>query len=216
MKTKLGGLIVLVALSSAVIMLGTTKYAPPPQPEPAVTAPAARQDREDSPTPKRERVEVKPAERPDAGVEARPEARPQAANGVTLYVPKAMGNDLQLVPVRQILGNEPTPLAALKALAAYDGPEEPALPKGTKVLGVRLGTSGLAVADFSRELVDNFPGGSQTEQLLLASIVNTLTQFRSVRRVVITVEGKSVDSIGGHIDLEEPLTRDMSLVVQNG
>lgn len=214
MKITLGGLIVLVALSSAVFMLGTTKYAPQPRTNPI--EPATRKAPEEFAAPRREQAEVKRPKRPSAAdIQVQPGVKPAVTNEVTLYVPRATGDDIRLFPVRQKLGEEATPLAALKALATYSGPEDSILPEGTKVLGLRVGATGLAIADFSREIVDNFPGGSRTEQLLLASIVDTLTQFRTVSRVVITVEGKSVDSIGGHIDLEEPLTRDMSLVAQS-
>jgi spore germination protein GerM len=210
MKTKLGGFVLLVALSSAVMMLGYTQYSPKPQRAARTEAsPVVQVDREESPAPRRRTpVEVKRPDRPEVDTEARPSVKTEAASDVTLFVARVKGEDMQLVPVRQKVA-EATPLAALKALAAYDGPEESVLPKGTKVLGLRVGNSGLAVADFSHEIVDNFPGGSRTEGLLLASIVDTLTQFRTISRVVITVGGKPVDSIGGHIDLEEPLTRAM-------
>ncbi|MBW3625025.1 MAG: GerMN domain-containing protein [Armatimonadetes bacterium] len=214
MKFKLGGIIVMVALSSAVLMLGYTQYVPPaksPKPRAAVS-PALPQERENASLPgKQSREGVKLPARPDGAVGIPPGAKPEASREVMLFVTRAKGDQLQLVPVRQRVG-EATPLAALKALADYRGPEDSALPKGTKVLGLRVGNTGLAVADFSHEIVDNFPGGSRTEQLLLASIVNTLTQFRSVSRVAITVDGKPVESIGGHIDLEEPLTKEMGLV----
>jgi spore germination protein GerM len=151
-------------------------------------------------------VEVKRPDRPEVDGDTRPNLKNEAAGEVTVFVSRAKGEEFSLVPVRQKVA-EATPMAALKALTAYDGPDESPLPKGTKVLGLRVGTSGLAVADFSHEIVDNFPGGSATEGRLLASIVDTLTQFRTINRVVITVEGKPVDSIGGHIDLETPLTR---------
>jgi spore germination protein GerM len=207
MKIKLGGFVLLVALSSAVMMLGYTKYAPQPKPVRTEPKPVVRADRGDAPA-SRQRTPVEPdrPERPGVNTDTRPAVRTEAAGDVTIFVARAKGEEMQLVPVRQKV-SEATPLAALKALAAYDGPDESVLPKGTKVLGLRVGNSGLAVADFSHEIVDNFPGGSRTEGLLLASIVDTLTQFRSINRVVITVGGKPVDSIGGHIDLEAPLTR---------
>ena len=210
MKINLGGFILLVALSSAAMMLGYTKYAP--QPPRAPVTPAVRpSDHDESDTPRsRSREELKRPERPSVDVEARPDAKPEVSRQVTVYAVRAAGEDLKLVPIREKVA-EATPLAALKALAAYDGPDESVLPKGTKVLGVKVGESGLAEANFSHELVDNFPGGSATEGRVLGAIVNTLTQFRSVDRVVIKVDGKPVDSIGGHIELDEPLTRAMAL-----
>lgn len=207
MKSKFGGLILLAALSSAAMMLGYTQYAPKPTQVRVEPTPVQSTERKEAAeSRRRDRDELKRPERHD--VEARPSVKPEVAQEVTLYVSHVSGEEFKLMPVRQKVA-EATPLAALKALASYDGPEDPVLPKGTKVLGVKVEDSGLATADFSHEIVDNFPGGSGTEQRLLASIVNTLTQFRSVRRVSITVDGKPVESIGGHIELDEPLTRDL-------
>jgi spore germination protein GerM len=44
------------------------------------------------------------------------------------------------------------------------------------------------------------------------SIVNTLTEFACVKRVRLLVEGKPIQSIAGHIDIDEPLVRNLSIV----
>jgi spore germination protein GerM len=199
MKDKVGALIVLVALSSVVMMLGYQKYAPRPAKEPTVAIPQIR---------------VQPSEplgRP--GSITRPGVKPQAARETTLFVARASRNEMSLVPFTAKL-DEVTPLSALRALASFTprGEDEPTLPKGTKVLGVTVSGTGTATADFSQEIVDHFNGGSRSEQLLLASIVNTLTEFPNIKRVAIRVEGKEVDSIGGHIELDEPLERDVEFL----
>jgi len=134
---------------------------------------------------------------------------------VTLFVARPVDNDLRLVTIHRKVEAK-TPFEALKALAEFngEGDEERTLPKGTKALGLTVDAAGTATADFSHEIVDNFPGGSRTEQIMLASIVNTLTQFQKIKRVMITVDGQQVDSIGGHIELDEPLERDTELVAE--
>ena len=128
----------------------------------------------------------------------------------TLYVARVNRENVRLVPVREEKAN-PTPLGALKALASFkgEGDKKSTLPKGTRILGVKVEPSGTAVVNFSREIVENFTGGSESEMILLGSIVNTLAQFPSIQRVAVRVEGRPVDSIGGHIELTEPLEKEL-------
>lgn len=80
------------------------------------------------------------------------------------------------------------------------------IPEGTKVRSIHF-ANGIARIDFSPEIVKNFRGGSAGELLLVGSIVNTLTEIRGVEKVRIMVNGKQVESIGGHVDLSEPIGR---------
>ncbi len=80
------------------------------------------------------------------------------------------------------------------------------IPDGTKVRSIHF-ANGIARVDFSSELVKNFRGGSAGELLLVGSIVNTLTEIRGVEKVRIMVNGKQIESIGGHVDLSEPIGR---------
>lgn len=43
--------------------------------------------------------------------------------------------------------------------------------------------------------------------MLVGSIVDTLTEFPEVKQVQILIEGKKVETLGGHMDLTQPLTR---------
>jgi len=80
------------------------------------------------------------------------------------------------------------------------------IPDGTKVRSIHF-ANGIARVDFSREIVKNFRGGSAGELLLVGSIVNTLTEIQGVEKVRIMVNGKQIESIGGHVDLSEPIGR---------
>ena len=84
------------------------------------------------------------------------------------------------------------------------------VPIGTKVLGLRV-ENGVAYADFSRELASRRQG-SYEEMMLVYAIVNTLTEFPEVQRVQILVEGKKVVSLSGHMDVEAPLERNLTLL----
>jgi spore germination protein GerM len=140
---------------------------------------------------------------------------PCRSSAATLYVVYFHDQDLYLSPVRQPLSEEGTPLQALRALAAFKprGDVESPLPPGTKTLSLEVDSSGTATVNFSGEIVTNFPGGSRREQILLNSIADTLTEFPAIRQLQIRVEGRAIDSIGGHVDLEEPLERDLEFVL---
>lgn len=84
-------------------------------------------------------------------------------------------------------------------------------PKHTKVKAVRV-TGKTATVDFSQELVQQFSGGSAGEVMLVGSLVDTLTEFAEVESVRITVEGKAIDTLSGHLDLSEPIRRNAKLI----
>ena len=94
-----------------------------------------------------------------------------------------------------------TPAAGTKAKGVIT-----IIPKKTKLKSVAV-KDGIATVDFSEDLVKNFAGGSTGEEMLVGSIVNTLTEFPEVKSVQILLEGKKVDSLAGHLDTSKPLKR---------
>jgi hypothetical protein len=81
-----------------------------------------------------------------------------------------------------------------------------AVPQETKLLGIRVEGS-ICYVDFSSELRDNHWGGTTGELLTIAAIVNTLTEFSSIDKVQILIEGQTGASIAGHVVLIEPIGR---------
>ena len=98
--------------------------------------------------------------------------------------------------------------AAVEALMA--GTEKKGLanvfPKKAKLLQVTV-SGKVAKVDFSRELQKNFVGGSTGEEMLVGSVVNTLTEFPEIKKVQILVDGQEVETLSGHMDLSQPLPR---------
>jgi spore germination protein GerM len=83
-----------------------------------------------------------------------------------------------------------------------------AIPAGTIVRGVFMGSGGEVYVDLSPEAAAGQHGGSQDEALAVFAIVNAVTvNLPAVTAVQILVDGKEVDSLGGHIDVREPLAR---------
>ena len=98
--------------------------------------------------------------------------------------------------------------AAMEALMA--GPKDKRLtsvmPGKTQLLWVKMDKDTVKV-NFDENICRSFRGGSTGEEMLVGSIVNTLTEFPEVKQVQILVEGHEVDSIGGHLDTSKPLKR---------
>ncbi|MFQ3610408.1 MAG: GerMN domain-containing protein [Fimbriimonadales bacterium] len=83
--------------------------------------------------------------------------------------------------------------------------EAPVFPQGTRLLKAERDGDTL-VLDFSTELVDGFSGGSDDEAALINALTRTAGGFPEIKRIRLLVEGKPIESIGGHIDTTQPLT----------
>ena len=80
------------------------------------------------------------------------------------------------------------------------------LPAGTTLLHVYLDDRGLMTLDLSRSFVSGFRGGSDTEYLVLASLVRTMSaNVPELKRVLIACGGGPVATLGGHLPLDRPL-----------
>lgn len=130
---------------------------------------------------------------------------------LTLYY--ASSDGIHLVPeVRSFPMSETPARTAVEAL--LDGTNKPqttkVFPQGTKLRQLTI-KDGIASVDFTGTILKG-NGGSATETLLVASIVTTLTEFPHIEKVRILVEGKKVDTLYGHLDLTEPLSRSPGII----
>lgn len=144
--------------------------------------------------------------------------QPPAAGGVwgrpSLVVYFSTADASALVGERYwVAPGQDTPEHALALLLR--GPVSPALiaplPEGVRLLDVQV-RDGVAWANFSGELVGEHSGGTAGEAVTVYAIVNTLTEGWGVERVRILVEGRPVESVAGHIDLQTPLERDPTFI----
>jgi spore germination protein GerM len=88
-----------------------------------------------------------------------------------------------------------------------------AVPAGTALRAVFLTEGGEAYVDLSREVVSAHPGGTLNELLTIYTIVDALTvNLPAVTAVQLLVDGKAVDTLVGHIDLRQPLAKNLSWV----
>jgi hypothetical protein len=114
------------------------------------------------------------------------------AESITFEPALAAGDSDRLAAaLMQALGRGPTSAAAL-----------PAIPERIQIRGVHV-RAGIAELDVARA---GLSGGSLEEQLFVQSIVRTLTQLPEVRAVKFLVEGKSTETLMGHVSTARPLT----------
>lgn len=87
----------------------------------------------------------------------------------------------------------------------------PTLPPATTIHSVRI-EGDKAFIDMGDEIVNGLPGGSNSEMLAVYSIIDTIAvNFPRIKLVKLTINGKSVETLKGHLDLREPLLPDYTL-----
>ncbi len=133
---------------------------------------------------------------------------------INLYFPDQLAEKVHLEVRTLLIEDSRTARGAI--LALIDGPRAEnlttSIPPGTELLNINI-RNRICYVDFSREFIDNHQGGTAGELMTLASIVNTLTDFDTIDRVQILVEGQSGTTLG-HIILDRPLQRMSDLIAR--
>lgn len=137
-----------------------------------------------------------------------PKADEKKEMTVRLYYPDENGTELVASETKITATDSEKYKAAIEALVkSPDGKAQTTvIPRRTKINDVTV-KDGVARVDFSGELIKNFVGGSTGEEMLIGSVVNTLTEFDDVKSVEFFVDGKKVSTLAGHIDLTAPISR---------
>ncbi len=98
------------------------------------------------------------------------------------------------------------------------GPENedylPALPEGTRLMGVEL-TQGICTVNFSEEFLNNKPETHTQARVAVFSVVNSLTELSQVESVRLLCAGKEIGSYCG-LDLSGVLQRDELVISDAG
>ncbi len=125
---------------------------------------------------------------------------------ITLYFTDEKGESLT-AEKRVIAKEEGIARATVNALLR--GPENKELkasvPEGTILRDINIKEDGACIVDFSKAIVENQSQGKNGEMITVTAIVQTLGQFSSVKEVQILVEGKSVATLGGQVDISSPI-----------
>ena len=133
---------------------------------------------------------------------------------VNLYFSGMTDTGIFITPVKRVVDKDSLALSALKRLMEGPGANDEGLfavaPEGVEVLGANI-KAGVAYADFSGKIM--YPGfGSEGELAMVSAIVDTLCDLPGIEKVQILVEGKVVESLGGHVLVDGPLGRMDELV----
>jgi|GEM_PF-610367 len=114
---------------------------------------------------------------------------------------------VEVTKVKEVISQDEQIKLLLKRF--IQGPTSPELvnvfSSKTKVKNVKL-AEGLLTIDFSKDALD-LNTGAAGEENMLQSLIWTITELQGVRKVKILVEGKSVETLGGHISCDEPFER---------
>lgn len=132
---------------------------------------------------------------------------------LTLYFPSADADSVvpeqRLVQVGRDEKLEEVIFRQLQKGSMNDGSGS-IIPEGTRLLSV--GTKdGICTLDLSSEFVDNNPGGTAFEGVLINSIVNSLTELPQVKKVQFLINGKKRE-VYTHVTFDEPFERNESFI----
>ena len=146
----------------------------------------------------------------DAASSSSPSEKSREAKkwNIAVYYPDDQG--MKLIAVKRMVQAETGDKYTAAMQSLMQGTKEKGqtaiIPKQAKLKGVTV-KGDTAYVDFSQDLVRHFSGGSTGDQILVGSVVNTLTEFSEIKKVQILIEGKPVESLAGHMDLTVPLAR---------
>ena len=155
-----------------------------------------------------------------AGTAASPATPPDAAaqRRITATLFFVSDDGMSLVPVqREVPFGEPVVEQARHIaeaqIAAPEGPLASAVPAGTTLRSIYLDELGNLFIDLSAEVTRNHTGGSLDELFTVYTLVNALTvNLPAIQRVQILIDGKETDTLAGHVDLRNPLSKNMTWV----
>jgi hypothetical protein len=125
---------------------------------------------------------------------------------------------LSLVPVqREVPLAEPVVEQArqiiLAQIAPASHPLASTIPAETTLRAIYLSDRGDLFVDFSQDLATRHTGGSLDELFTVYAIVNAATvNLPAIARVQILIDGKEVDTLAGHVDLRNPLAKNLTWV----
>ena len=127
---------------------------------------------------------------------------------VTLYYKNKNSNDLmpevRLIDVKLLINEPYTSLINMLMEEPKNENLEKTIPKDTKINKIEL-ISDILFIDFSKEFIENHPGGIDEEKNTIYSIVNTVTELTEVNGVKILIENEENKAFkDNNINFNEP------------
>jgi hypothetical protein len=139
----------------------------------------------------------------DADVARLPD--PQAPEGARLF---AAGTD-GLLHAREVeLPRFSTTRGRAEALVQRIVEESGTFPENVQVLDVFVSGRGVAVINFTLDLLEGHSGGLRAEELTVYSLSHTLVEsLPAIAEVRLLVEGQETETLAGHLDLRSGFGR---------
>jgi len=147
---------------------------------------------------------------------------------VNLYFAKYEDNLSYLVPeIRPVINDSDFYKRIVQEIIKGPADEQkyPTIPSTVKVNSVTVKNS-LAIVDFSKEIITDsqeIPHSSTTEILAIYSIVDTLTEFKEIQKIRITIEGKQkglidglyIEDFWGHVGIYDDFSRNEQVLTKD-
>lgn len=132
--------------------------------------------------------------------------RPQDLSSVRVYYP----SEGRLVTEDRRIERQSSPMAVAEVVVGeyLKGPSsvKSEIPKDARLLRVYSGNDGILYLDISDEFRRNFQGDALAEYLLLKGLYESIiSNVSGIQDVKVIIEGKEIESIGGHFFAMYPL-----------
>jgi spore germination protein GerM len=82
---------------------------------------------------------------------------------------------------------------------------KPILPKETRLLSFSI-QEGIAYINLSEKAQFEMSAGK--EKVVLQSMASSITQLPSIKKIMITIENKNVETLGGNYNISKPFSKD--------
>lgn len=132
---------------------------------------------------------------------------PEDVLELRIYYP--LDNRLQMIGKRLPRRTRQTAIAEAMVEEFFKGPgngQTSCIPPNVKLLGLYKDPKQILYIDLSDELRRNFQGDALSEYLLLKGLYESLiSNLQDVQDVKILVEGKEIETLGGHVFLKYTL-----------
>lgn len=148
----------------------------------------------------------------DKGAQLPEGLAPEDALSLNLFYPLEGKVALEQRLVPKVTGTRDIAALAVREFLAGPSGEAPSfVPDAVELMGIYLGQDMVLYMDFSSAMTLNFKGDAVAEFLLLRALYKTLKANASgVKGYRVLVDGREVDTIGGHVYILSGLERAVS------
>ncbi len=148
--------------------------------------------------------------------EETPEGAEHVSDLTTVEVYYPFGGGLNMEDRRVLKHGSTNKMAEAVLLEFLKGPSraDSYVPAETALLGIYAGADGVLYIDLSHEFRSNFQGDALAEFLLLRALYESImSNVPRLKGLKVLIEGKEVESIGGHISLPGTLGEAVSHIM---